>query len=307
MGATAGMGVGVGPSHIPNAGARASGDRCYHIKQQCLWSSDLENVFFCFSFATGFNHSFIFWGSAWVCSLSHGWRYGCYLTIRLKIQFTLHSALPCCLPLSLTSSAFKTVSWLQQLSWPFTYKSILPWMAVKTGVTSASLGPIFSLTSLVSVTALKCSVSYQPGRRKMQFRAATPDMSGKGVCLQGVQGGQVCWAPPGWAWRGLVLLRVSWLSCLCSGPLILLLFGPCACREPGPAKQTHTRRRGNGTQESQQWPHKVRLPKVSALNRPFCGQEPTPHHALGNDLRPQAWAVGRGSVRKLGKRADFYL
>lgn len=60
-----------------------------------------------FFFATGFNHSFIFWGSAWVCSLNHGQRYGCCLTIRLKIQFTLHSALPCCLPLSLTSSAFK--------------------------------------------------------------------------------------------------------------------------------------------------------------------------------------------------------
>lgn len=42
MGATAG--VGVGPGHIPNARARASGDQCYRIKKQCLCSSDLENV-----------------------------------------------------------------------------------------------------------------------------------------------------------------------------------------------------------------------------------------------------------------------
>lgn len=58
MGATAG--VGVGPGHIPNARARASGDQCYRIKKQCLCSSDLENVLGLFFFATGFNHSFIF-------------------------------------------------------------------------------------------------------------------------------------------------------------------------------------------------------------------------------------------------------
>lgn len=119
-------------------------------------------------------------------------------------------------------------------------------MAVKTGVTSASLGPIFSLTSLVSVTALKCSMSYQPGRRKDATQSCHPRYVWEKVSVwRGCREGQVCWAPPGRAWRGLVLLHVSWLSCLCSGPLILLLFSPCACREPGPAEQTHTRRRGN--------------------------------------------------------------
>lgn len=57
MGATAG--VGVGPGHIPNARARASGDQCYRIKKQCLCSSDLENVlglfFFCHWFQSFFH------------------------------------------------------------------------------------------------------------------------------------------------------------------------------------------------------------------------------------------------------------
>ena len=89
-------------------------------------------------------------------------------------------------------------------------------MAVKTGVTSASLGPTFSLTSLVSVTALKCSVSYQPGRKKMQLRAATPDLSGTGVCLQGVQGGaSVLGTPrPGMEGAGAAACELAFLPLL---------------------------------------------------------------------------------------------
>ena len=46
--------------------------------------------------------------------------------------------------------------------------------------------------------------------------------------------------PLPWHGGGLVLLHVIWLSCFCSGPLILLLTSPCACPEPGPAHRAGT-------------------------------------------------------------------
>lgn len=160
-------------------------------------------------------------------------------------------------------------------------------MAVKTGVTSASLGPIFSLTS--PVIALKCSMSYQPGRRKMQPRAATPGMSGKRCLSGGRREAQVCWAAPALAWRGvgaaacdlafLPLLRASYFAP--AQPLCLPGARPSSrSRDTRDAGVMGSRRVNSDHTRSGS-------PKASALNKPFREQKSTPHHTLGNDLRPQ--------------------
>ena len=100
----------------------------------------------------------------------------------------------------------------------------------------------------------------------------------------------MCWATPALAWRGvgaaacdlafLLLLRASYFAP--DQPLCLPGARPSSqsrdTRDPGVmgsrrVNSDHTR---SGS------------PKASALNKPFCGLKPIPHHALGTDLHPQA-------------------
>lgn len=164
-------------------------------------------------------------------------------------------------------------------------------MAVKTGVTSASLGPIFSLTS--PVIALKCSMSYEPGRRKMQPRAATPGMSGKRCLSGGGAGRRKCAGqPPPWHGGALVLLACD----LAFLPLLRAsYFAPaqplCLPGARPSSRSRDTRDAGvMGSRRVNSDHTRSGSPKASALNKPFRGQKSTPHR-LGTICapKPEQW------------------
>ena len=100
---------------------------------------------------------------------------------------------------------------------------------------------------------------------------------------------QVCWAAPALAWTGvgaaacdlafLPLLRASYFAP--AQPL-------CPPGARPSSRSRDTRDAGvMGSRRVNSDHTRSGSPKASALNKPFREQKSTPHHTLGNDLRPQ--------------------